>query len=203
MSGGSSDRRLTVPNVLSGVRLVGSAFLPLPAALDRGDWFVGAFIVLSLTDWLDGKLAIWLDQRSTFGARLDTGADLALYLSLSLGSWWLLGEEFLAVLPWGLSAAAAYLLSVTTCLARFGTWPSHHLRSAKLSWFLVGVGAVVFLLGWSHWPLRIALVGVTLASLEGVAVTLVLPAWHADVSSLFQALRERRRVQRAAGRPGR
>lgn len=40
--------------------------------------FTAVFVVLNLSDWIDGRLTRWLKQRSDFGARLDRFADSVL-----------------------------------------------------------------------------------------------------------------------------
>lgn len=71
-----ADRILTVPNVLSFTRLLG---VPVFLWLLLGpQWDVAAIVVLALagiSDYLDGKLARWLDQASRLGALLDPLAD--------------------------------------------------------------------------------------------------------------------------------
>ncbi len=51
----------------------------------------GAFLTLFglglVSDVLDGALALRLGQESDFGARLDQGADFALWVSFPLGAW--------------------------------------------------------------------------------------------------------------------
>ena len=85
-SGGSAaqDRVLTVPNALSVLRLAG---VPLFLWLLLGPQAdLAALLVLvasGLTDWLDGKLARWLDQSSRFGAMLDPAVD-RLYILATL-----------------------------------------------------------------------------------------------------------------------
>ena len=70
------DRIWTWPNALSLLRLLG---VPLFLWLLLGPHADGAALVVlvisGLTDWLDGKLARWLDQGSRLGALLDPAAD--------------------------------------------------------------------------------------------------------------------------------
>ena len=69
------DRLVTVPNGLSLLRLAGVPlflWLLLGPKLD-----LLALVVLvasAITDWLDGKLARWLNQTSRLGALLDPAA---------------------------------------------------------------------------------------------------------------------------------
>jgi phosphatidylglycerophosphate synthase len=73
-----SDRLLTIPNLICGVRLAGSFVLVAIAWLDQQEVFLWFFLFLAMTDWVDGKLAILLNHRAVFGARLDSWADAAL-----------------------------------------------------------------------------------------------------------------------------
>ncbi|MFI6169381.1 CDP-alcohol phosphatidyltransferase family protein [Nocardia sp. NPDC051052] len=89
------DRILTVPNVLSFVRLLGvPLFLWLLLVEHAYGWaFVLAF-ASGLTDFLDGKLARLLDQSSRLGALLDPFVD-RLYLVTTLVAFVIRG-----LIPW-------------------------------------------------------------------------------------------------------
>jgi cardiolipin synthase len=71
-----SDRIWTLPNALSLLRLLGvPVFLWLLLGPEADGWAVAILMVSGFTDWLDGKLARWLDQGSKLGALLDPAAD--------------------------------------------------------------------------------------------------------------------------------
>jgi cardiolipin synthase len=70
------DRVWTWPNALSALRLLGvPLFLWLLLGPEADGWAVGVLMFSGFTDWLDGKLARWLDQSSRLGALLDPAAD--------------------------------------------------------------------------------------------------------------------------------
>ncbi|MDO5501980.1 MAG: CDP-alcohol phosphatidyltransferase family protein [Actinomycetia bacterium] len=107
--GSVSDRVLTVPNVLSMVRLLGVPIF-LWAILTERD--VLALVVLmgsGITDYLDGKIARTMGLESRLGQLLDPIADRLYILTTLLGlawreiiPWWLVGvlvarEVFMAV----------------------------------------------------------------------------------------------------------
>ena len=70
------DRVWTWPNALSALRLLGvPIFLWLLLGPEADGWAVAVLMVSGFTDWLDGKLARWLDQSSRLGALLDPAAD--------------------------------------------------------------------------------------------------------------------------------
>ncbi|GIX00041.1 MAG: phosphatidylglycerophosphate synthase [Pirellulaceae bacterium] len=183
----SSARLWTIPNVLCFVRLFGAPVLLAFAWWEQRTWFVVWYLILTGTDWIDGKLAILLNQRSVYGARIDSWADATMYACLLLGGGWLASEALLQEWAWIASAVGSYAVSTMAGLWKFGKWPSYHTRGAKISWFLVLLGAVCLLLEFSRWPLRIAMVSVTLTNIEATMITWVLPQWHADVLNLFRA----------------
>jgi CDP-diacylglycerol--glycerol-3-phosphate 3-phosphatidyltransferase len=70
------DRVWTLPNALSLLRLLGvPLFLWLLLGPEADGWAVAVLMVSGFTDWLDGKLARWLNQSSKLGALLDPAAD--------------------------------------------------------------------------------------------------------------------------------
>jgi cardiolipin synthase len=91
-----SDRVLTWPNALSGLRLL---LVPVFLWLILIDQNLLAFAVLafsSFTDWLDGYLARKLNQMSRLGQLLDPAADRLFILASLIGlamtdkvPWWL------------------------------------------------------------------------------------------------------------------
>jgi cardiolipin synthase len=94
-----ADRIVTVPNLLSVLRLAGVPVFLWLLLGPKADLI--ALIVLagaSFTDWLDGKLARWLNQASRLGALLDPAAD-RLYIVATLIAFVLRG-----IVPWWLAA---------------------------------------------------------------------------------------------------
>jgi CDP-diacylglycerol--glycerol-3-phosphate 3-phosphatidyltransferase len=181
-----------VPNLLSAIRLLGSFALMALAIMGWGKAFLWLFVALALTDWLDGKLAILLRQKTALGARLDSWADAALYGALLFGALWLHSATLAAELGWILSAVVSYVVSTMAGLWKYGRWPSYHTRAAKTSWFLIAVAVVCLFQGWAVWPLRVAAVAVTLTNLEAMLITSLCADWRADVESAFHILRDRR-----------
>lgn len=93
----SADRLLTVPNALSLLRLAGvPLFLWLLLGPHADGLAVLVLAVAGVTDWLDGKIARWLDQYSRVGALLDPAVDrlyilaaLVAFLVRGIVPWWL------------------------------------------------------------------------------------------------------------------
>ncbi|MFZ2529609.1 MAG: CDP-alcohol phosphatidyltransferase family protein [Rhodococcus sp. (in: high G+C Gram-positive bacteria)] len=101
----ASDRILTVPNVLSIVRLLGiPLFLWLILVEHADGWALAVLVLSGVTDWADGKLARLLDQTSRLGALLDPLVDrlyivttLVALVARGIVPWWiaavLIGRE--------------------------------------------------------------------------------------------------------------
>ena len=108
-----ADRLLTIPNALSVLRLLGvPLFLYLLLGPRADGWAVVVLVAAGLSDWLDGKIARWLDQTSRLGTLLDPAADrlyilatLIAFVVRDIVPWWLVallvGREVLvgACLP--------------------------------------------------------------------------------------------------------
>lgn len=183
---------LTVPNALCAVRVVGSGILLGVAWAGHETASFALMVALLVTDWLDGKLAVFLKQRSQIGPVLDSIADLSMYVSVTVAVLLLYPDVIARNWPWVAAVAGSYVLTVAVGLAKFRRWPSYHARLAKISWLAAAIGFVCIFAGWSEWPIRIAAALVTLGNLEGVAITLVLPHRETDVPSVFHALHLRR-----------
>jgi len=175
----------TVPNVICMGRLAGSFVLFAFALMGWRYGFVGLFLALSLSDWIDGKLARWLHQRSDLGARLDSAADAVLYAALIGGalilSWDLLQHD----LVWLAVGIGSYVVTSGAGLWKYGRVPSYHTYGAKLTNWLALIAGIFLILQWSVWPMRIVVIAVTLTNLESTLITLALKSWKADVLTLF------------------
>ena len=181
-----------LPNLICATRLFGAFGMMYLAHAGRPVAFIVLYFILHFSDWIDGKLARLWNQRTTFGARLDSIADASIYGTLLLGSWWLKPEIIRECAPWIIVALSVYVISVVAALVRFRKMPSYHTYTAKFCWGLMGLAAVgVFAFDLS-WPLKIAMVGLTIANLESLAITFLIPQWDTDVGSLLRVLRRRR-----------
>jgi cardiolipin synthase len=102
---------LNVPNVISILRLAGvPVFLWLLLGPKEDGWALALLIFSALTDWLDGKLARWLNQMSHLGRLLDPAADrlyilaiLIAFLLRHIVPWWVVAPLVLRELVVGVS----------------------------------------------------------------------------------------------------
>lgn len=182
----------TIPNAICVLRILGTAPLLWSAWSGYRQVVLWIMIALLLSDWLDGKLAILLDQRTRFGARLDSAADALMYAALGVAFWWLEGDAVREHALWVAAVLGTWALSAAVALVRFGGLPGYHTRGAKIAWLLVGVGGSVLLLTGDATAVPWVLGFATLVNLEAVAIGCVLPERRVDVSGLVRALRIRR-----------
>ncbi len=189
----------TIPNAVSVLRLLGLAPLLWAARGDHRNLLLAILAVLLISDWVDGKLAVRLDQRTEFGARLDSAVDAAMYTAIALSLWWLEGNAVRQELPWFVAAIGSWGFSVLVSLVRFRRMPSYHTLGAKASWLVVGVVTLVWIATGNATAVPWALALVTLTNVEAIAIGLVLPGWRADVPSLVSALRIRRESREDRG----
>lgn len=114
-----TERVLTVPNILSFVRLAGvPLFLWLLLERQSDVWAVVVLVIGGATDWLDGYLARSWHQRSRLGQVLDPLADRLYILAI------LVGFAFRAIVPWWL----VVLLAARDVLMFTAIWPSLRRR---------------------------------------------------------------------------
>ena len=190
---GSRSDRWTVPNVLCLIRLAGSLVLVAIALAGASRVFLAIFLLLALSDYVDGRIAKWLNQQTSLGALLDTVADISLFGAVLFGAVWMRGDVLAAEWQWLAAPVGCFAASVVASYAKFRKFPSYHTRVAKTANLLMLVAAAALFGAGAVWPLRIACVAVALANLEAVAITWVLPRSQIDVRSLYHALQSRHR----------
>lgn len=144
-----STRVVTIPNVLSVIRLVLiPVFLWLLGTHQYG-WALLVIVVSSLTDFVDGWIARRFDQVSRVGQLLDPAVDRLFIFSTLVGLAW---QGFL---PWWLVAVIVardvFLAVLGIVLANhgYGPLPVHHL--GKVATFSLLFALPTLVLG-AAWP---------------------------------------------------
>lgn len=187
---GDRDRQqwLTWPNLITGLRIIGSPGLVILALAGQPLWLGFLAIALVLTEWLDGYVARGWNTESATGARLDTVADAIFYSSLLAAVVILNPMVIRNEANWMVAAISSYLLSWLASWIKFRQLPSYHTWAAKGAWVVVGAGVVCLLTGWSVWPFRIAMICVVLTNLEAISITLILSKCQVNVASIWHVL---------------
>jgi cardiolipin synthase len=155
--GEASNRILTIPNVVSFIRLLG---IPVFwwALLVEDNLALAAWLIFGIgwTDWIDGYLARRLNQVSELGKALDPIADRLLIASA------LIGGLIVGVLPlwfgWGLIIREVLVGLVAVVLAARGGGTIEVRYIGKLATFLLYGAIPAFYLAeagfmeWFMWP---------------------------------------------------
>lgn len=185
------DRGLwTVPNALSVLRLaLIPVFIWLLLGADSPGWAVMVLFVSGASDWLDGKLARWLDQSSRIGELLDPAADrlYVIIIPICFGlkgyvPWWVIGVivardvALMATAP--LLRSRGVLALPTLYIGKAATFA---LMSA-FPWLLAGqldgmVGTICFPIGWAFliWGVAMYVWSLVLYWIQTVAVLREMP----------------------------
>ncbi|MGH8952204.1 MAG: CDP-alcohol phosphatidyltransferase family protein [Acidimicrobiia bacterium] len=187
----ASNRILTVPNLISFVRLLA---IPLFwwVLLVRDDVALAAWIlfIVGWTDWVDGYLARRLNQVSELGRILDPVADRLLIASALVGGliagvlppwfgWGLIAREaVVGLVAIGLAARGGGAIEVrwlgkAATFALYGAIPAFYLAAAgaleelmlPVAWGLGVVGLVLY------WYTAILYIGDSRAKLAGLEST--------------------------------
>jgi cardiolipin synthase (CMP-forming) len=145
-AGQHADRLMTIPNLLSLLRLAGvPLFLYLLLGPQADGWAILVLAVGGFTDWLDGKLARLLDQQSRLGAVLDPAVDRLYILAVLIA----LGVR--DVVPWWvvvvLIARDLVLAATLPVLRRRGYGPYRVSYLGKSATFLLLYAFPLLLLG--------------------------------------------------------
>lgn len=164
-----------------------------------GAAFGACLVTALLSDYFDGVIARRLGVATTNLRRLDSAADTLFYLAAAFAVWRLHPGAVLERQAALITLAGLELFRYVFDLAKFGREASYHMWTSKL-WGLFLFAGFLSLLAFgqdSVWVSLMVYVGI-LADVEGIAISLILPRWQADVPTIFHAYR----LRALAGREG-
>ena len=150
-----SSRVLTLPNVLSALRLLGVPVFVWAILTERDGLAIGLLVASGLTDYLDGKIARTYGLVSRVGQLLDPIAD-RLYIVTTL-----VGLAWRDIIPWwlvGVLFAREAFMAVVVVVAKRHGWvglPVHFAGKAATFNLLVAFPLLLLAEGDSAWA-RIA-----------------------------------------------
>ncbi|NIR29621.1 MAG: CDP-alcohol phosphatidyltransferase [Gammaproteobacteria bacterium] len=182
---------MTPPILITLFRFASAPVLLVLAWQERPTAFVILLAAAFVSDALDGYLARRLGYASDFGAKLDSLCDLAVYITIPLGAWWLWPELVRREAPYFATLVACFVGPGLAALAKFGRLATYHTWLVKAAVFVTGSGLLVLFAGGPAWPFHAAVPVCVLAALEEVAITWMLPEPRANVPSLWHAMRPR------------
>jgi cardiolipin synthase len=184
-----SSRIVTIPNILSLLRLLLIPVFLVLLVFGHYGWALLLIAVSAITDFVDGYVARHFNQVSRLGQLLDPAVDRLFILST------LIGLGYVDVLPWWLVAVIIgrdlllLVLGVVLANHRFGPLPVHHL--GKMGTFAI-LFAMPVLLAAAAFP-DVAAVALPLG--WAAAIWGVFLYWWAGVAYILQAARMIREVR--------
>lgn len=181
-----------IPNLLSTLRILAVPVLGGLAWAGAASAYLVGLVLTLFTDVADGFIARRYGCESEQGAKLDSRADLLLYATLPLFVWWLWPEIVHREAGYLIVAVAAFTIPIAVGALRFGKLTSYHTWAAKGTSVLMGVGMISLFTGGPAWPFHLAVVALLYEGIEEIAITMVLPAWKADVPTLWHAIQPQR-----------
>jgi len=188
-----SKAMMTIPNLLTLFRMAAIPALVVLTWLGMRTAFLSLLACSLFSDAIDGFIARKLNQQSEIGARLDTYADFTMYIIVPILALYLWTGRITREWPSVLAVFLCAIIPVIVGLAKFHRLPAYHTYGAKLSAVLMGVSAFFLFATGIAWPLHLSVPILFLTSVEELAITAILPKWHANI----RTFREARRIAQA------
>lgn len=182
------EKILTVPNVITASRLLGSLILLLFIEPFTREFFV-IYTLCGISDVLDGMIARATKTTSEFGSKLDSVADLLFYFVLFI----CIVEKLLEKLPlfvWmmGISAVVIRLASYLTAAIKYHRFASIHTYMNKVTSAVIFT-VPYFVLTKFLIPVCVLLGIVTLvASLEELIIHITSKKYDPSKKTIFKHL---------------
>ena len=183
---------LTIPNILSLYRLFVFPVIVLMILL-KLELVYAILVVISLnTDVWDGWIARRYNQQTAIGARIDSLADIGMYITAIAGIIVFKIEEFGPDAWLYYIFISCYVIVTLSPLIKFGNIQSFHLYSIKLGGYLQGIFFILlffvdFIPVYFYVMVNISL----LAFIENLTIQLIVPEMRSDVKGLYWVLKER------------
>ncbi len=189
-----SRNRLTIPNFVSFYRLLAFPVILYMALSGYKQTFAVLIVINLVTDVLDGLLARMLNQKTEFGARIDSVADMGTYFLVFLGIWVFKREEFAPHIVSFSIFIGLLILALGLSLVKFGRFPSLHLYSWKIGGYIQGTFfAVLFAFDFYTPFYYFMIIWGILAFLEHIAIQLIIPRMRSNAKGLYWVLKDRRK----------
>ena len=181
-------RVITIPNLLSLIRLMCALIMLVLAWLGHPTLFILVLVCAFILDAIDGPIARWLNQVSELGPRIDSWAGFSVYIVFLAGAVLLWPEIVQRELVYIILVACSLILPAVAGIAKFRRPTSYHTWLVKTAAVVMAPSAILLFLGGPAWPFHVATVISVLAALEEILITLYLTEPCSDVGSLIHIL---------------
>ena len=183
---------LTIPNILSLYRLFVFPLTMLMIIL-KLEVIFSIFLVISLnTDVWDGWIARRFNQETAIGARIDSLADIGVYIAALTGIIVFKLDEMGADSWLFFVFVASYIIMILSPLIKFGKIQSLHLYSLKLGGYLQGI-FFILLFFVDYIPVYFYLmINISLVSfIESLVIQSLIPEMQSNLKGLYWVLKDR------------
>jgi CDP-diacylglycerol--glycerol-3-phosphate 3-phosphatidyltransferase len=188
----AKDEIVNLPNLVSFIRILMAPVLFYFAISQQPYWFIGTLLFAEFTDVLDGFLARTLNQITELGSHLDSWGDFVIYTTIAICAWILWPDILLREIVYFAILVMSLTLPVIIGFIKFHRFTSYHTWSVKLAVVISVIGYILLFTGLLDWPFRIAALFCLYAAIEEIAITLLIHHEHADIRSVWQALKYHR-----------
>lgn len=183
----------TLPNIISLCRL--AAFPVILYFIIAGNQKVFAilFVIGLFTDILDGWIARTFHMETEIGARLDSVADLGLYILALIGVFIFKWQEFKPYQVFLLVYLVLFVSMHVVPLVKFGRSSSLHLYSSKtVAYIQGGFFIVLFTLGFSDWYFFVMIFSAYIAFSECIIINILSKKSLVNAKGLYWVLANRK-----------
>jgi phosphatidylglycerophosphate synthase len=182
---------LTIPNILSLYRLFMFPVIALMIVLGK-ELLFSILLTISLnTDVWDGWIARRFNQKTPIGARLDSLADIGMYIT-ALGGIIVFKLDEIGIDAWLFWVfVVCYVIVIASPLIKFGKIQSFHLYSIKAAGYLQGI-FFILLFFVDYIPVYFYLmVNLSLmAFIENLVIQLLIPEMRSDVKGIYWVVKD-------------
>jgi len=184
---------LTIPNILSLYRLFNFPVIALMIILKQEMAFAVLLVISLNTDVWDGWIARRFKQQTSIGARLDSLADIGMYIT-ALGGIIVFKMDEIGMDAWLFYVfVVCYVIVIISPLIKFGKIQSFHLYSMKAAGYLQGFFFIMlFFIGYKpiffYFMVNMSL----MAFIENLVIQLLISELRSDVKGIFWVLKDLR-----------
>jgi phosphatidylglycerophosphate synthase len=181
----SRPKLFSLPNFLSGFRLVAAPFLVYMAWTGHPNLFLVLLAISLFSDSIDGFIARKLNVASELGTRLDSWGDMVTYLTVPICAWWLWPEIIKREMFFVLVVIGAYIAPLIAGFVKFKRLPSYHTWAAKGVAVVMSFSVIILFTADIAGFFRVAAILQALVACEEIAITIRVSEWQCNVPSFW------------------
>jgi len=185
---------LTIPNILSLYRLFIFPVILILIILKQERTYAIMMVISLNTDVWDGFIARRFRQQTVIGSRIDSLADIGMYITALTGITIFKTGEIGPDAWLFYLFVISYIVTHLSPLIKFGKIQSFHLWSMKFGGYLQGI-FFILLFFVDYVPIYFyVMVNISLlAFIENLTIQMIIPEMRSDIKGLYWVLKERKK----------